>query len=142
MSQENPNSNKSPSKNPEKLPQNDRLEIVTHGNSQNNSFFRKPFDAKKDIYVDPMSYQNTSAKQTMKDIERKSCLRKSLDDKQNDRRVKFSSPIACEQKYLICRSAKSFKRALNPPITHPSVVYMGTRLQAERRRQQSHQETM
>lgn len=99
-----------------------------------------PGHSSQDNRYCPMNTEKSAYATKTQENGQKSCLRKSLDAKQIDRRVKFSSPISREQHYFIFTSANSFRRRLHPPTTHPCMVYMGTRLQQERQRQQSLQQ--
>lgn len=132
MSQEmNEELSKTPKTIPGKLSQNDQsfaLKNIGNPDVEKNCL-RKLFDSKQRKNVESTASQASSNIENV----RKSCIRKALDTKQNDRRVTFSSPIARAKDYFICRSAKSFQRSLYPPSTHPCMVYMGTRLQQERR---------
>lgn len=124
MSQEiNQDLSKSLKSTPEKLSQNGQSFPLK------KSSLRKLFDSDQRMNMESTASQTSSKNGNLQ----KSCMRKALDTKQNDRRVTFSSPIARAKDYFICRSAKSFQRTLYPPPTHSCMVYMGTRLQQERR---------
>lgn len=123
MSQENPNSTANQGPTPTKPSPNDQF-TSRNENMQTNCTPKSHVTIKSDSIA---NY-------------RKSCLRNSNDAKQNERHVKFSSPIAHAQNFFIFRSSKSLNRLMYPPKTFPSVVYKGTRLQQERQRQQIHQE--
>lgn len=136
MSQEiNQDLSKSPKSTPEKLAQNGQsfpLKNVENSGGEKGCL-RNFFDAKQRMKMDLTNNRASSKNENLQ----KSCIRKSVDTKQNERRVTFSSPIAREEDYFIFRSAKSFQRTLYPPPTHPCLVYMGTRMQQERQREQS-----
>lgn len=138
MSQENQNSTRTPPSTPQKINQNDQYasqRTTLAGNVPNNCL-RTLFEANQQTNMD----SSTNRKPNEKETSRRSCLRKSFDPKQTNRRVTFSSPLSRKQDYFTCQSAKALHRAIYPPSKHPCMIYMNTRLQQERRRQQSHQD--